>query len=187
MDRAIAFLAGAGLGAGLMYVLDPQMGRRRRAVARDRAVHLAHEARDAAGTVARDMSNRARGLAAGDLSVLVGGKRALRNPLRGGWSPSGRTLLGLAGGGLLLYGLTQKAPLACVLGSVGLGLMAEGFTNIGLDDLRRGTQQLAHRASDVAQRAADRLGFGQEGERRTGQRDTARQGRAAEPAPAMRS
>ena len=29
---------GAGLGAGLMYLLDPQVGRGRRAVARDKSV-----------------------------------------------------------------------------------------------------------------------------------------------------
>ena len=74
MDRTIAFLAGAGVGAGLMFMLDPQMGRRRRARARDQAVSLAHQARDAAETVAKDATNKMRGLAAGDLSVLGGGK-----------------------------------------------------------------------------------------------------------------
>src|SRR5262245_1423665 len=113
MDRTIAFLAGAGLGAGLMYVLDPQMGRRRRALVRDKAVGLAHQAQDAAEVVAKDAANRARGLASGDLSVLAGGKRALSHPLRGGWSPTARALMGLAGGGLVLYGLTQEAPTAC--------------------------------------------------------------------------
>src|SRR5205807_2437450 len=100
--------------------------RRRRALVRDKAVRLAHEAQDAAEVVARDARNRARGLAAGDLSVLVGGKRALRHPLRGGWSPTARTLMGLTGGGLFLYGLTQDAPVSCVLGTVGLALAAEG-------------------------------------------------------------
>src|SRR3954471_1331515 len=106
MDRAVAFLAGAGLGAGLMYILDPDRGRRRRAFVRDKAVRLAHEAQDAAEVVGKDMKNRAQGLASGDLSVLAGGKRALSNPLSGGWSPSARALMGMAGGGLVLYGLT---------------------------------------------------------------------------------
>jgi hypothetical protein len=195
MERAVALLAGAGLGAGLMYLLDPQMGRRRRALARDQAVSLAHEAQDAAGVVARDATNRARGLAAGDLSVLVGGRRALRHPLSGGWSPTARTLMGLAGGGMLLYGLTQDAPVSCVLGSIGLGLAAEGLTNAGLDDVRRGARQVADTAGDVARmatdaagRAADSISFGREdaGRGRTGQGDAAMHGRAAEPAPAMR-
>src|SRR4051794_31874822 len=119
MDRAMCMLAGAGIGAGLMYLFDPQMGRRRRAIARDKAVSLTHEAQDAACVVGRDMRNRAQGLAAGDLSVLAGGKRALHNPLRGGWSPSARSLMALAGGGLFLFGLTQEAPTACFLGTAG--------------------------------------------------------------------
>jgi len=189
-----ALLAGAGLGAGLMYIFDPQMGRRRRALARDKTVSLAHEAQDAAEVVAKDMKNRAQGLASGDLSVLAGGRQALEHPLSGGWSPTGRTLMAMAGGGLFLYGLTEDAPLSCLLGTVGLALAAEGITNAGLDDLRRVPQQVADTARDVAglatdaaSRASDSLGFGRErGEDRPGQRDPARQGRAAEPTPAMR-
>src|SRR5947209_14245955 len=115
MNDAFCFAAGMGLGAGLMYVFDPQMGRRRRALARDKAVRLAHEARDAADVVRRDLSNRARGLAHGDLSVLAGGKRALQNPLRGSWSPSARALMVAGGAGLFAFGMTCDAPAACVL------------------------------------------------------------------------
>ncbi len=62
MDRALRLLGGIGLGAGLMYFLDPRQGRHRRALVRDRLVHLAHEARDAADVTARDAANRAAGL-----------------------------------------------------------------------------------------------------------------------------
>jgi hypothetical protein len=84
MDRALSMLTGVGLGAGLMYLLDPQMGRRRRA--------------------------------------LLGGKRAL--------------LTGL-GAGLFLYGLTRRAPAACLLGTVGCALAAEGLTSASFDDIAR--------------------------------------------------
>lgn len=57
-------LTGLLLGAGLMYYLDPDRGRRRRALVRDRAVHYGHAADDAVETAARDMRNRARGMAA---------------------------------------------------------------------------------------------------------------------------
>jgi hypothetical protein len=53
-----------GLGAGLMYLFDPDRGRRRRALARDRLVHSVHQAEDAIGVVTRDVANRARGLVA---------------------------------------------------------------------------------------------------------------------------
>ena len=160
MDRALSMLAGLGVGAGLMYVLDPQSGRRRRALARDQAVHLAHEARDTARVVGRDLRNRAQGLAAGDCSVLVGGKRALEHPFQGGWSPSARALMTGLGAGFFLYGLTGRAPTACVLGTLGLALAAEGVTNVGVGDVTCAAGRLADRAREVAGTAAERLGFG---------------------------
>lgn len=60
-------LAGCGaaaLGAGLMYILDPDRGGRRRAMLRDQARHFAAEARGTLGKRARDIGHRARGLAA---------------------------------------------------------------------------------------------------------------------------
>jgi hypothetical protein len=55
---------GAGLGAGLMYLLDPTGGRRRRAMARNKAVHTYHLGSDALRRSTRDLGNRSRGLAA---------------------------------------------------------------------------------------------------------------------------
>ncbi len=60
--RALGWMAGGmGLGVGLMYLADPRSGRRRRAVAHDRALHAVHEAEDAARLVARDLAHRTRG------------------------------------------------------------------------------------------------------------------------------
>lgn len=56
-------LNGLLLGAGLMYYLDPDRGRRRRAMVRDRLVHYGHKADQAMDTAARDMRNRAVGIA----------------------------------------------------------------------------------------------------------------------------
>jgi CBS domain-containing protein len=53
---------GAALGAGLMYFLDPQRGRRRRALVRDSSVRLTHKLRDAADVTRRDLSNRYQGV-----------------------------------------------------------------------------------------------------------------------------
>jgi len=55
--------------------------------------------------------------------------------LEGNWSPQTRLLMGLAGGGLVIYGLTQRAPVACILGTLGLGLVAESAFNVGVKDL----------------------------------------------------
>lgn len=57
-------LQGVALGAGLMYLLDPNSGRRRRAMARDQLVHTMHDLGDVVETGARDLGNRARGLIA---------------------------------------------------------------------------------------------------------------------------
>jgi hypothetical protein len=160
MDRTVTLLVGAGLGAGLMYFLDPRTGRRRRAVARDQMVHLTHQAQKATNIVAKDIKNRAQGLAAGDLSVLVGGRRAVGNPLRGAWSPSARALMGLLGTGMFLYGLTERAPTACILGTVGLALTAEGITNAGIEDIAHIPQNVAGIANQVKNQAANTLGLG---------------------------
>lgn len=157
MSETACFLTGAAVGAGVMFMLDPEPGRRRRALARDKAVRLGHEAQDAAEVVARDMSNRAQGLAAGDWTVLAGGRRAIRNPLRGGWSPSARGLMTLAGAGLFLFGLTQEAPAACVLGTAGLLLAGEGLTNAGIEDLSRLPEKAACKLS-LGQQQSQALG-----------------------------
>lgn len=62
-DRA-AMLTGVGIGAGLMFLLDPATGRRRRALMRDKCVRAAHRTGDAAGATGRDIANRATGVAA---------------------------------------------------------------------------------------------------------------------------
>ncbi len=53
---------GVVLGAGLMYLLDPQGGRSRRALARDKAVSLAKTGGTAVGKKSRHLGNRTKGL-----------------------------------------------------------------------------------------------------------------------------
>ncbi|PTL75556.1 SRPBCC family protein [Vitiosangium sp. GDMCC 1.1324] len=60
--RAMGWVVGGiGLGAGLMYLADPRSGRRRRALAQDKARHVIFEAENAAGVVTRDVIHRTRG------------------------------------------------------------------------------------------------------------------------------
>lgn len=51
-----------GLGAGLMYYLDPDRGRRRRALVRDRVDHLSHRLEALIEATSHDLANRSRGL-----------------------------------------------------------------------------------------------------------------------------
>lgn len=64
-------LTTAAAGAGVMYLLDPERGRRRRALMRDQLVRAAHRTGDAMDATSRDVSNRARGVVAELRSRLV--------------------------------------------------------------------------------------------------------------------
>jgi hypothetical protein len=57
-------LTAAAAGAGVMYLLDPERGRRRRARVREQLVRAAHRTGDAVDSTSRDMTNRARGVVA---------------------------------------------------------------------------------------------------------------------------
>jgi osmotically-inducible protein OsmY len=57
-------LLGMSLGAAITYIADPNSGRRRRAVMRDKLVRASRKSRDAADATGRDMANRAAGMVA---------------------------------------------------------------------------------------------------------------------------
>ena len=57
-------LVGAGVGATLAFMLDPNRGARRRALVRDKFVWGSRKTLDGLDATARDMANRARGTAA---------------------------------------------------------------------------------------------------------------------------
>jgi uncharacterized membrane protein/osmotically-inducible protein OsmY len=70
-EKAMIFAGGLSLGARLMYMLDPQQGRRRRALARDRAIWLAHQAELTLDRGVRDLLNRAQSVADDAFSLLA--------------------------------------------------------------------------------------------------------------------
>lgn len=62
VKSGIATISGVGIGALLMYFLDPARGRRRRAMIQDQVVKAGHKVSAAADTTARDVRNRSTGL-----------------------------------------------------------------------------------------------------------------------------
>src|SRR5919198_5688122 len=64
MRQRTIWLSGFGAGAAAAFFFDPATGRRRRHRVADATTHLMHRAGDAASTVRRDLSNRARGVSA---------------------------------------------------------------------------------------------------------------------------
>jgi hypothetical protein len=75
-------LGGIGLGAGLMYIFDPDGGRSRRAVARDRVTSAANRTGKAIGSKSRDLKNRARGIIAETGSMFRSDEAAEGSGLR---------------------------------------------------------------------------------------------------------
>lgn len=64
MQYTFSLVSGASLGAGLMFILDPDRGKRRRALTRDQAVRWSRKTREFAGVASRDVQNRAKGMGA---------------------------------------------------------------------------------------------------------------------------
>jgi hypothetical protein len=64
MDRLMGLLGSMGIGAGVMFLLDPDRGRRRRALVRDQAIAVNRRLRDTTAAALEDAGNRARGTVA---------------------------------------------------------------------------------------------------------------------------
>jgi len=71
MNKITTVLAGAGLGAAAMYLMDPSRGRRRRARLGEAASHVSHRTQAIAGMTARDVRHRLSGAAVHTLNRLV--------------------------------------------------------------------------------------------------------------------
>ncbi|MEO5970991.1 MAG: SRPBCC family protein [Bdellovibrionia bacterium] len=61
-NRMFNSLAAFGLGAGFMYFFDPERTRKRRALARDQASHLAHASANMMKVGGQDLLNRTKGI-----------------------------------------------------------------------------------------------------------------------------
>lgn len=62
MKGLMVLLGGAGLGAAIMYMLDPDRGNRRRALLRDKVTKVNRQTQQAVSGKVHDMTNRAKGM-----------------------------------------------------------------------------------------------------------------------------
>jgi uncharacterized membrane protein len=131
MERS-GLLLGAGLGAGVMYVLNPRQGRRRRALACDKMISVLSRGERAIGATARDMANRARGALAETRDGLARGRPDV---LRAPWSPTTRALAGATGLALVAQALARRTFTSSALGVVGLGLTTCALSQLELRGL----------------------------------------------------
>ena len=143
------FLGGLTVGAGLVYLLDPERGKVRRARLGDRLRPLiegaARTLERGAGSVVPPMT--AYGLRIGDLEGLD--DATLRSTRRDGPTSSiSDTALRVAGGLLAIYGLTRSGKLATLLRTLGTGLVV-GTTGRGKEALGRVSPLDRRRAVDI--------------------------------------
>ncbi len=69
-NKTAAIVGGVGLGAALMYFFDPDRGKRRRALVRDKIEAAGNQATCYAGKMGRDLRNRAYGVVAETKSLF---------------------------------------------------------------------------------------------------------------------
>jgi hypothetical protein len=70
MDRRLMLLSGLAMGAGLMYLLDPDRGRRRRVLIGDQLRRAGNRVQNAVRATSRDALNRGQGLLAETRSMF---------------------------------------------------------------------------------------------------------------------
>src|SRR5437762_1197845 len=70
MNKGVALIGGAGLGAALMYMFDPDRGNRRRSLIRDKVEAAGNKLSDTAYKMQRDLRNRAYGVVAETKSIF---------------------------------------------------------------------------------------------------------------------
>jgi uncharacterized membrane protein len=153
-------LIGLGAGAGLMYLLDPDRGRRRRAQIRDEATHLMNAADKAIGKVSRDLNNRFTGLEAEVKSLFTSEPASdevvvarVRTALGRLVSHPHAITVECEEGKVTLSGAVLEHELDRLLGGV---LAVNGVTEVeerleaheiagGISDLQGGRERLGHR------------------------------------------
>lgn len=62
MNKILTILGGLGAGAALMYFMDPERGRTRRAKVQDKFTGLSNDLQRSIEGKSKDLSNRAKGL-----------------------------------------------------------------------------------------------------------------------------
>jgi uncharacterized membrane protein len=128
------FLGGVTVGAGLVYLLDPEHGPARRERLRNRLRPLVDEVRHTLEASPSEMAGfrvQSYGSRIGDLEGL---EEATLSWTGGLSSDASDKALKLAGGLLVVYGLTHRGRLATMLRTMGTGLL--------LDTARRGKLSL---------------------------------------------
>ena len=141
--KSKTFIGGLAVGAGLVYLLDPERGKLRRDRLRETLEILVDEARGRGALPAESelVGTHQYGSRLGDIEGL--GEVTLA-PARRPGGPSG-TALRVAGAALALYALTRGGRLGSLLKTVSTGLLLGGIgkDGVGLPGVARGDRRQA--------------------------------------------
>ncbi len=129
---------GVGLGAGLMFLLDPKTGSHRRALARDKTVGALKTGGNAALQTGKDLGNRTRDLVTG---AVASGKSRLKGEVEDVLVPAVKDLknqLEATTGNGRSWKSSKSVLAGTALSAMGLSLLAAGglVTRNGRKDLR---------------------------------------------------
>ena len=161
MARSANGLMYLGLGAALMYLLDPQQGRKRRNDLANQIDSTRRKVERGTDMVLRDATNRTHGvlvqtqqwlrsqrerlegrappsMSAGAGPALGAAKNAVAPWMRERWSPAQRALAGMLGAGLATSGYVRGGFGGLVMTMAGLGLVARAGANERLGALAHG-------------------------------------------------
>jgi len=122
-----SFIGGATVGAGIVYLLDPERGKLRRERLRDTLEILLDEARGRGGLPSESAVVRTHryGSRLGDIEGLGSATLAPTSDAGGAWRSA--AALRVAGALLALYGLTRRDRFGSMLKTMGTGLLLGGF------------------------------------------------------------
>ena len=152
-----------GLGAALMYLMDPQQGRKRRNDLVNQVDSTRRKVRRGTDMVLRDATNRTHGVlvqtqqwlrsqrdrlerrASNEPSIAPGAgpaigaaKNAMAPWMRERWSPAQRALAGMLGAGLATSGYVRGGFGGLLMTMAGVGLVARASANEPLGTLAHG-------------------------------------------------
>ena len=145
-----------GAGVALMYLCDPDNGRKRRADLKNQADAGLRDLQHARDVLVRDATNRAHGAVVesrrwvekrkamregtwtGEASEAAAGGAGILHAMNGPWSPTSRAAAGALGAGMLTYGYFRGGLSGFLYGLVGGGLLARATTNREIASLMKG-------------------------------------------------
>jgi len=126
-----ASLIGLGVGAGLMYVLDPDRGRRRRSRLGEKATRAFSRSGGAVSKAMKGVGERAGRMKGMNVPRMRDVSSQMSDVLErnGAPTPLVRCLLGGAGFALAYYGATHRGVLSRTLAALGASMVVQGITN----------------------------------------------------------